>query len=77
MVLLPETGPPSIGRLLVHQVLMNLLGNAVKFTDQGAVSVEVSVVAKAGEERELHCRDGFGVGIPEDQMFQRLHQASN
>lgn len=82
MVLLPETGTHlQLDGSLFTQVLMNLLGNAVKFTDQGAVSVEVSVVAKAGEERELHLAvTDSGVGIPEedqDAVFQRFHQASN
>ena len=82
VVLLPKTETClQLDGSLFTQVLMNLLGNAVKFTDQGAVSVEVSVASNGGEKHELHLTvTDSGVGIPEedqDAIFQRFHQASN
>jgi two-component system, sensor histidine kinase and response regulator len=54
----------------LRQVLVNLVGNAVKFTDQGNVLVEVAGRAIHGaEEHELWFRvHDTGVGIPEDRM---------
>ena len=60
----------------LRQILVNLLGNAVKFTDQGEVVVSVE---GEGEEssplRQLHfsVRD-TGIGIPPDRM-DRLFQS--
>jgi len=55
------------GRL--RQVLLNLAGNAVKFTPTGEIAVEVQ--SRTGEEGriELHCeiRD-TGIGIPPGQL---------
>jgi len=64
--------------LRLRQVLLNLLGNAVKFTDSGSVSVEVSAVSREdGQELEFAVRD-TGMGVPkekQDTIFQAFAQA--
>jgi PAS domain S-box-containing protein len=70
------------GRL--RQVLINLAGNAVKFTDDGRVSLEASVRGRHGAAVDLQftVRD-TGIGIPADQIprvfekFTQLNGASN
>jgi len=60
------------GRL--RQILMNLLGNAVKFTEQGTVTLTASVTPE--KEIEFSVRD-TGPGIPNDQqavIFERFRQ---
>ncbi|TMC14425.1 MAG: hypothetical protein E6J29_03330 [Chloroflexi bacterium] len=47
-----------------RQVITNLLNNAVKFTDAGAITVTAS---GSGEVVELLIAD-TGIGIPEDQL---------
>lgn len=57
-----------------RQVLMNLVGNAIKFTAQGAVTVRLSGI---GEELTVTVRD-TGPGIPAEQrgrLFQAFVQA--
>ncbi|MBN1417946.1 MAG: HAMP domain-containing protein, partial [Planctomycetes bacterium] len=55
------------GRL--RQVLLNLVGNAIKFTDRGEVLVRVGVEKKTHDRVTLRfqVRD-TGIGIPQDQM---------
>ncbi len=58
------------------QVLLNLLGNAIKFTDQGEISVQVS---KADSAFVVSVSD-TGVGIAEDQqrkIFEEFHQVDD
>ena len=60
----------------VRQILVNLLGNAVKFTDAGEVAVSVSATqpeAAAPFEVQFAVRD-TGIGIPEDQI-ERLFES--
>jgi PAS domain S-box-containing protein len=59
----------------VRQVLVNLIGNAVKFTESGEVVVSVSDTKLEGNQFEVQfsVRD-TGIGIPKDRM-DRLFQA--
>lgn len=59
----------------LRQVLTNLIGNALKFTDQGEVVVEVEAVQEIGEAIKLRfaVRD-TGIGIPKDKQ-QRVFEA--
>jgi signal transduction histidine kinase/DNA-binding response OmpR family regulator len=56
----------------LRQILVNLLGNAIKFTPAGEVAVTVSARALEGSRREIHfaVRD-TGIGIPPER-FDRL-----
>ena len=73
----PEALVGDAARL--RQILVNLVGNAVKFTDAGEVEVTVRSVVVSGAECELHftVRD-TGIGIsPEgaQKLFQVFTQA--
>ena len=60
-----ETGDP--GRF--RQVLVNLCGNAVKFTERGSVTVALTVASTDAQRVLLRCavRD-TGTGIPADRL---------
>ncbi|MEK8047763.1 MHYT domain-containing protein [Ideonella margarita] len=49
----------------LRQVLINLVGNAVKFTEQGSVTLSAQLVA--GGALEMEVRD-TGIGIPADRL---------
>jgi len=57
------------GRL--RQIVLNLVSNAVKFTDTGEVGVEVVVAERSADDVMLRCtvRD-TGIGIPEDKRWE-------
>jgi signal transduction histidine kinase/ligand-binding sensor domain-containing protein/CheY-like chemotaxis protein len=62
-----------------RQVLVNLMGNAVKFTDSGEIELSIEVEKKDDNTITLHAavRD-TGVGIPgekQDSIFAAFHQA--
>ncbi len=63
----PEHMLGDAGRL--RQILLNLVGNAIKFTEQGEVSVCVEAKPAGGNDRELHfsVRD-TGIGIPQNHL---------
>ncbi|HJW45856.1 MAG TPA: ATP-binding protein [Lysobacter sp.] len=59
----------------LRQVLINLASNAVKFTDQGSVRLDVVVVSQAGGQIRLRFTvSDTGIGIPQS-MQQRLFEA--
>jgi signal transduction histidine kinase/CheY-like chemotaxis protein/HPt (histidine-containing phosphotransfer) domain-containing protein len=61
----------------VRQVLMNLLGNAVKFTESGWIKVEVALFEETRERVGLELRVvDTGVGIPHERrdLFQPFAQ---
>ncbi len=65
----------------LRQILINLLGNAVKFTQQGEVVLRVETEAETGESTLLHfsVRD-TGIGIPKERqelIFAAFTQADN
>jgi signal transduction histidine kinase/DNA-binding response OmpR family regulator len=64
---LPDFVRGDAGR--IRQILLNLGGNAVKFTQQGEVSFEVKVVAVDERGTLVRCevRD-TGIGIPPDRL---------
>jgi CheY-like chemotaxis protein len=77
----PELGDRFIGDAgRLRQVITNLLGNAVKFTDQGHVSVSVSG-SRNGESAELVLSvSDTGVGIPKEKLgavFEKFEQVDN
>jgi PAS domain S-box-containing protein len=65
----PEMLEGDAGRL--RQVILNLVGNAIKFTDKGEVGVDVSVVERGSDGVTLRftVRD-TGIGIPEDKQWE-------
>lgn len=63
----------------LNQVLMNLAGNAVKFTEKGEVAVSVRKVDESADKYKLKFSiKDTGIGISEDQLnhiFDRFTQA--
>jgi signal transduction histidine kinase/DNA-binding response OmpR family regulator len=76
--------PDCTGLLLgdegrINQILLNLIGNAIKFTKEGGINVEVTTLKKTG--KELECRVAItdtGIGLAEDEIdhiFDKFTQA--
>ena len=65
----------------LRQVLLNLLGNAIKFTESGEVALRVSPEAGAGIHATLRFTiSDTGIGIPDDKLgavFERFTQADS
>jgi len=73
----PETVLGDPGR--IRQILINLVGNAIKFTDHGEIVVMVDDSSEGPNRTRLHfaVRD-TGVGVPaekQDRIFEAFSQA--
>jgi two-component system, sensor histidine kinase and response regulator len=53
----------------LRQIILNLVGNAVKFTDTGTVTVAVGIESRSESDVTLHfqCSD-TGIGVPPDKQ---------
>ena len=65
--------------LRIRQILLNLLGNAIKFTDEGYVDLRVTAVSSDATRARLRFEVAdTGVGIPaaaQQRIFERFTQA--
>jgi two-component system, sensor histidine kinase and response regulator len=53
----------------LRQVITNLVGNAIKFTDQGEVALKVQMEGQQGEDCILHFTiSDTGIGIPKEKQ---------
>ena len=79
--------PPGIPDVLVgdptrlKQIVLNLVGNAVKFTSEGEVVVRVEVETRTADQAIFHFRViDTGIGIPLDKqklIFEAFTQSDN
>ena len=65
----------------IRQILMNILGNAIKFTDAGSIQFNVTLLVNEENEQlvQFTCVD-TGIGISEDSLnhiFDEFHQENN
>merc|ERR1711879_845616 len=58
----------DVGR--IRQIIFNLLGNAIKFTESGSIEVQVYTLPHPGEDKErlFFSIEDTGVGIPDDKI---------
>ncbi len=67
--------------LRISQILTNLMGNAIKFTEDGQVKVSVRVIEESEEDFALRFEvSDTGIGIPKDKqtvIFEAFQQAAS
>jgi signal transduction histidine kinase/ActR/RegA family two-component response regulator len=70
--------PIRTDRLRLRQILVNLIGNAVKFTEGGEIVVSLGAAASAAGELRIIDVTDEGIGIPPDRqphLFEPFSQA--
>lgn len=65
----------------LHQIILNLVSNAVKFTGKGKITVRVHLLSEDAEQVTIQFSvTDTGIGIPEtklDKIFENFQQASS
>ena len=78
--------PEIPGRLMgdpsrLRQIVINLLGNAIKFTERGEVALQVSQESGNSESVQLEFQvSDTGIGIPKEKqarLFEKFYQADS
>jgi PAS domain S-box-containing protein len=63
-----------------HQILFNIVGNAIKFTEKGFVKIETKILINKNNKFDLSIEvEDSGIGIPNDQLeliFEGFRQQS-
>jgi len=74
----PSTPEFIVGDLTrLRQILVNLLNNAVKFTDKGEVKISVISQKRSSGDYEIHYAvKDTGIGIPQEKMSQLFRSFS-
>ncbi|MDZ7833103.1 MAG: response regulator [Desulfobacterales bacterium] len=78
-----ESMPPHLrgDPFRFQQILINLMGNAPRFTESGEIALSMWVETEKDHQVKLHARiSDTGVGIPEDKqvrIFEPFQQADN
>ena len=65
---------------IIHQILLNLLSNAAKFTENGLISVTVSSFDNNGEKWMNFTVSDTGIGIDENhitKLFEKFYQVDS
>jgi signal transduction histidine kinase/CheY-like chemotaxis protein/CHASE2 domain-containing sensor protein/HPt (histidine-containing phosphotransfer) domain-containing protein len=61
----------------LRQILTNLIGNAIKFTDRGGVSIDISAIATTDRQTTLYFQvQDTGIGIEPDSQDKIFHSFS-
>lgn len=67
-------------RFKLYQILLNLIGNALKFTEKGYIKTTINLVSKNNDDIYLKFSvEDTGVGIPrdiQDKVFERFFTAN-
>jgi len=65
----------------LHQIILNLVSNAVKFTSKGAITISARLLNENDEKANIEFSvTDTGIGIPEDRMehiFENFQQATS
>ena len=82
LIIYSDTPRRVIGdKLRLKQILLNLIGNAIKFTEQGRVVVRVSLIDTDEEHTDIEITvKDTGIGISEQEqqtLFQAFSQVEN
>ena len=77
--------PPSLylDEVRIRQILLNLVGNAIKFTNRGFIRIAISLISLNKEDKTLDLSievEDSGIGIPDDDLemiFEEFKQQSS
>ncbi|HAG16421.1 MAG TPA: hypothetical protein DCG69_07860 [Bacteroidales bacterium] len=70
-----------MSEIRIRQILVNLIGNALKFTEKGKIGLNAKIIAEALNENKINLLievSDTGIGIDAEQqarIFQAFHQA--
>jgi two-component system aerobic respiration control sensor histidine kinase ArcB len=79
---IPQNVPQYLhtDRTKLHRTLLNLLGNAIKFTEHGQITIEVELLNTSADRAQLQFRVvDTGIGIPDqlqDKVFDRFYRVN-